>query len=226
MNSGTGGASHARTVAPPRGWLRPDDSRSPTRRPPSRRPFEAPDDGRPRPAVWRSTPAVLPSARNRQKLDSGRPQDVVVAGGIVKPTACACAAPTSRRVASLRPRSAGLTALTPAPRTSGSSSSSSCRSGDVVDPLELQPTTQVGSYGVLLRHGPQAMLEPLHRLAEACPVPRASSARRAFSAATAVLPTEINTGHPPSVRPLRYAAFTVAATRCHRCSPLSPVASP
>ena len=33
---------------------------------------------------------LLPSARNRQKLDSGRPQDVVVAGGIVKPTACAC----------------------------------------------------------------------------------------------------------------------------------------
>ena len=43
---------------------------------------------------------LLPSARNRQKLDSGRPQDVVVAGGIVKPTACACA--HRRQGASLR----------------------------------------------------------------------------------------------------------------------------
>ena len=43
---------------------------------------------------------VLPSARNLRKLDSGRPQDVVVAGGIVKPTACACA--HRRQGASLR----------------------------------------------------------------------------------------------------------------------------
>ena len=51
-------------------------------------------------AGMRWTVAVLPSARNRQKLDSGRPQDVVVAGGIVKPTACACA--HRRQGASLR----------------------------------------------------------------------------------------------------------------------------
>ena len=47
-----------------------------------------------------ATAQLLPSARNRQKLDSGRPQDVVVAGGIVKPTACACA--HRRQGASLR----------------------------------------------------------------------------------------------------------------------------
>ena len=55
---------------------------------------------------------LLPSARNRQKLDSGRPQDVVVAGGIVNPTACACA--HRRQGASLRsapaPRADGLDA--------------------------------------------------------------------------------------------------------------------
>ena len=43
---------------------------------------------------------VLALSRIWSKLDSGRPQDVVVAAGIVKPTACACA--HRRQGASLR----------------------------------------------------------------------------------------------------------------------------
>ena len=37
-----------------------------------------------------------------------------------------------------------------------------------------------------------------------------------LAAALAVLPTEINAGHPSSVRSPRDAAFTASATRCHR----------
>ena len=64
----------------------------------------------------------------------GRPQDVVVAGHRQANSVRVCA-PASRRVASLRPRSAGLTALTPAPRTLVQTGS--CRRCSLIHPLHV-----------------------------------------------------------------------------------------
>ena len=82
--------------------------------------------------------------------------------------------------------------------------------------LALQPAMQVVSYGFLLRHGPQTTFQPLDRLAKLALYLSFRLSVERFPAAATVLPTELKTGHPPSVRPLRYAAFTATATRCHR----------
>ncbi len=80
-------ASHGSTPLPIRGWKPPGDAAG----------VRAARDAARRP---RCTCTMLSLLYNRPNLISGRPQDVVACGGIVRPPACACARP--RQGASLR----------------------------------------------------------------------------------------------------------------------------